>query len=213
MRTILLATSNPGKLREIRATMGDLAVQWITLKDLPATLEPAAETGDTFAANAIQKASYYSRAAGELAGSSPLWTLADDSGLEVDWLGGAPGVRSARYAGLDSDEVGREKADAANNARLIRELADVPESQRTARFRCALALVDGDRVLAETSGVVEGRILLAPRGQNGFGYDPLFFIDAMNCTTAELAEEQKNAISHRGQAVRAMHPLLERILL
>jgi XTP/dITP diphosphohydrolase len=213
MRTILLATSNPGKLREIRAVMGDLPVRWITLKDLPAPIEPAEETGDTFAANAIQKASYYSFAAGGKGSEdSPIWTLADDSGLVVDALGGEPGVRSARYAGLDSDVVGREQADAANNARLIRELADVPESQRTARFRCALALVEGDRVLAETSGVVEGRILFAPRGCNGFGYDPLFFIDAMGCTTAELPEEQKNAISHRGHAVRAMHPLLEKIL-
>jgi XTP/dITP diphosphohydrolase len=192
--------------------MGDLAVHWITLKDLPAPVEPAQETGDTFAANAIEKASHYSRASGDLEGSPPLWTLADDSGLLVDALGGEPGVHSARYAGLDCDVSGRERADAANNARLIRELTDVPESQRTARFRCALALVEGGCVLAETSGVVEGRILRSPRGSNGFGYDPLFFIDAMGCTTAELAEEQKNAISHRGQAVRAMHPLLEGLL-
>ncbi|MDD4888842.1 MAG: RdgB/HAM1 family non-canonical purine NTP pyrophosphatase [Phycisphaerae bacterium] len=205
MRTILLATSNPGKLREIQSAMGDLPVRWITLKGLSAAIPQAEETGDTFAANAIEKAVYYSRAAG-------LRTLADDSGLQVDALGGAPGVRSARYAGLDSDVVGREQADAANNARLLAELANVPDEKRTARFRCALALVDGERVLVETSGVVEGRMLRAPRGTNGFGYDPLFFIPAMGCTTAELTQEQKNQISHRGQAVRALHPLLAKLL-
>jgi XTP/dITP diphosphohydrolase len=198
VRTILLATSNSGKLTEIQSAMGDLPVRWLTLKDLPSPLPAAEETADTFAGNAIQKAVYYSQATG-------LWTLADDSGLEVDALGGAPGVRSARYAGVDQD-------DAANNARLLAELADVPDERRAGRFRCALALVDGGRVLAEAGGVVEGRILYTPRGSNGFGYDPLFFIPAMGCTTAQLTQEQKNEISHRGQAVRALRPLLERLL-
>ncbi len=205
MRTILLATSNPGKLREIQATMGDLPARWITLRDLPLAIPPAEETGATFAANAVEKACYYSRATG-------LWTLADDSGLEVDALGGAPGVLSARYAGLDSELVGRDRADAANNAKLIRELAGVPDGGRAARFRCALALADGDRVLAQTCGAVEGIIQRQPRGANGFGYDPLFFLPEFGCTMAELPPERKNAISHRGQAVRAMHPLLAELL-
>lgn len=198
MRTILLATSNPGKLREIQSAMAGLGVRWVTLKDLPAPIAPAEETGDTFAANAIEKAVYYSKASG-------LWTLADDSGLCVDALDGAPGVISARYAGADQD-------DAANNARLLRELANVADDKRSGRFKCALALVDGDRVLAESGGAVEGMMLRVPRGANGFGYDPLFFIPSMGCTTAELTQEQKNAISHRGQAVRALRPMLEKLL-
>ncbi len=197
-RTILLATSNLHKLAEIRAATSDLPACWLTLSDLPHGAPPAEETADTFAGNAEQKAAHYSAFYG-------LWTLADDSGLEVDALGGAPGVRSARFAGPQQN-------DAENNARLLNELAGVPDERRTARFRCALALVDGSRVLARTEGLIEGRILRGPRGENGFGYDPLFLVPSLGCTTAELTRDQKNRISHRGQAIRAMAPLLQALL-
>lgn len=196
--TILLATSNAGKLREIQAEMADLPIRWITLADLEDRPAEPAETGDTFAANAAEKAIYYSKATG-------LWTLADDSGLEVDALDGAPGVLSARYAGPEQD-------DDANNAKLLRELADVADEKRSARFRCALALAEGDRVLLTSAGAIEGRIGHDLRGENGFGYDPLFVVPRLGCTTAELSPPDKNAISHRGQAVRAMHALLKSLL-
>ena len=156
--------------------------------------EPA-EDGETFADNARIKAVHYARVTKQLC-------LADDSGLEVDLLRGAPGVRSARYAG-----TGRTRAekDQANNARLLREIAGIPKEQRTARFVCAMCLADrAGNVLAETRGAVEGLIADAPRGDNGFGYDPLFWLPELGCTSAELRPDQKNALSHRGEAARAM---------
>ncbi|MCG3177717.1 MAG: dITP/XTP pyrophosphatase [Phycisphaerae bacterium] len=196
-QTILLATGNPGKLREIQAEMADLPVRWRTLADFPAIIPPQ-ETGDTFAANADLKAVYYSNVTG-------LWTLADDSGLVVDALGGAPGVHSARYAGPAQN-------DASNNARLLAELGDRPAERRTARFRCALSLADGERILLRAEGAIEGVIGKRPRGSNGFGYDPLFYVPAIGCTTAELPPDRKNAISHRGQAVRKLHVMLKELL-
>lgn len=199
-RTILLATGNPGKLREIRDEMGHLAVRWLTLDQLDAARRaPApAESSECFSGNAAEKARYYSLASG-------LWTLADDSGLVVDALGGAPGVHSARYAGPARD-------DAANNAELLAALGDVPPERRSARFICALALADGDRILLTADGVIEGRIAPSPRGDNGFGYDPLFFVPELGCTTAELTAAEKNRISHRGRAVRALHAKLRALL-
>jgi XTP/dITP diphosphohydrolase len=205
VRTIVLATGNPGKLREIRQTLGDLPVQVLGLADLPAIDEPA-EDGDTFAANARDKAAYYARATGH-------WCLADDSGLVVDALDGRPGVYSARYAAEDCPPgAGRDVVDAANNRKLLGELADVPDQERTARFVCALALADGDSILLEASGAVEGRIGYEPHGANGFGYDPLFRLSDRDITTAELPPEQKNAISHRGQATRQFAELLKELL-
>ncbi len=196
-RTILIATTNRGKLREIEAVMRDLPVVWTVLADLPPMPE-CVEDGSTFEANAEKKALHYARLSG-------LWTLADDSGLEVDALGGEPGVRSARFAG-------EPKSDARNNARLVALLSGVPPDRRTARFRCALALADGSRVLARAQGCVEGLIVDEARGKNGFGYDPHFLIPALGRTAAELDPEQKNRISHRGQALQslraAMGPLL-----
>ena len=196
-RSILIATGNPGKLREIQAVMGDLPVEWRTLKDFPDLAEPV-EDAETFAGNAALKAIHYSQLANMLA-------LADDSGLEVDALGGQPGVRSARYAGEPAD-------DQANNAKLIDALRSVPPEQRTARFRCAIALADGDEVLATAEGFLEGVIVDEARGDNGFGYDPHFWVPSSGMTTAQMSPAVKNAISHRGQALAALRPRLEAVI-
>ncbi len=207
-RRIVLASRNPGKVREIAAVLSDLTVEVVSLDEIdPAGAIPEpAEDHATFAENARAKAAYYARAAG-------CWALADDSGLEVHALGGAPGPRSARYAAQDCPAgADRQAIDAANNARLLRELKDVGEERRTARFVCHLALADGRGTLLECTGIVEGRIARAPRGRNGFGYDPLFFVPALGCTTAELPTERKNEISHRGQAARRFAALLKAML-
>lgn len=201
--TLLIATTNLGKLREVRAALGRLPVRIMTLDDFsraacrPRWPEPV-EDAETFEGNAAIKALHYARLSGG-------WALADDSGLEVDALGLAPGIRSARYAGSARD-------DAANNSKLMEQLAGVPTERRTARFRCAIALADSERVVATASGVVEGRIVDQPRGSNGFGYDPHFYVPEQGLTTAEMAPDQKNRISHRGQALRAIRPEIERLL-
>lgn len=189
MIEILIATNNPGKVREIRQLTADHPWTWRGLDEFP-DVPSAIEDAETFAGNARKKALHYAAATG-------LLTLADDSGLEVDALGGAPGVHSARYAGCP-------KSDANNNRKLIENLRDVKPSDRSARFRCSMALARGDAVLAETDGAVEGRIIDTPRGENGFGYDPHFLVPRLGKTMAELPAEQKNALSHRGKALRAM---------
>lgn len=207
--TILLATTNPGKLREIQAVLQLPGVELVDLGSLPAIPEPV-EDGDTFEANAILKARYYAAASGR-------WCLADDSGLEVDALGGAPGVRSARYAGIQGP---RHVVDPANNARLLERLQGVPADRRTARFVCAMALADpAGTVHALVRGTFEGLILPegeSPRGVHGFGYDPLFLPDkipgAPGRTSAELSPDEKNAISHRGDAARQMGARLAALL-
>ena len=196
-RRILIATGNLGKVREMQAILSDLPVELVTLADGP-PIPQARETGDTFEENAALKALYY-------AGFSKCWTLADDSGLEVDALDGQPGVYSSRYAGADANDAG-------NNAKLIAALRGVPESARTARFRCAMALAFGDTLLATSNGTFEGVIIDEPRGDNGFGYDPHFLIPARGKTAAELPPEEKNRISHRGQALAALRPKLERLI-
>lgn len=208
MREILLATGNPGKAREMREIIGGeaagiadlpIAIHWRMLSEFVTAGWPEPiEDGATFLANAEIKARHYARLSG-------LWTIADDSGLVVDALGGEPGVRSARYAGEPKD-------DAANNALLVRKLAGVPAEQRTARFCCAVVLCDGARVLASAEGTVEGRIIDTPRGTNGFGYDPHFFIDDAGRTTAEMSPDEKHAISHRGKALRKLHDRLAALL-
>lgn len=195
--TLLLATTSLGKLREMTAALEGLAVQWKTLRDFP-DLAPVDETGVTFAENAMLKATTYSR-------WTSRWALADDSGLEVDALGGAPGVASAHYAGEQRD-------DAANNAKLLENLRGVPRSRRTARFRCVLALADGDRVLVVTEGALEGVIVDEPKGEHGFGYDPHFWIPSLKRTTAELPPDEKNRLSHRGQALAALRVRLEELV-
>ena len=189
MPEILLATRNAGKIREIRQMTVAGGWLWHGLDALPG-VPAAVEDGATFAENASRKALHYAQATG-------LYTLADDSGLEVDCLGGEPGVHSARYAGTPRN-------DAANNRKLVTALAGFPLERRAARFRCALALARPGELLIETEGVVEGLIIDEPRGDNGFGYDPHFLIPALGRTTAELPPAEKNALSHRGRALRDM---------
>lgn len=198
---LLFATGNRGKLRELRQLLADLdELELLCLADLPEPLE-IEETGETFAENAELKA----REAAALTG---LCALADDSGLEVDALDGRPGVRSARYAGEDA-------SDADRIVKLLGELEGVAEAKRTARFRCAIALAKptgdgGSELCALEQGACEGRILEAPQGEGGFGYDPVFFVAELGCTFAEAAAEQKNALSHRGEAMRAIAPAVRR---
>jgi XTP/dITP diphosphohydrolase len=198
---LLIATTNPGKVREFRQMLtgdGEIEITDLTQhRELP----PVEETGRTFLANASLKASAYGKALN-------MWSLADDSGLAVDALDGKPGVHSARWAALHKAGAG----DADNNALLIRQLADVPAENRTARFICALALSDGQgRVILTASGRVEGRILTGPRGGGGFGYDPLFLVESLGKTTGELPADQKHRISHRGKALRRMKLLMDRL--
>ena len=195
--TILVATTNQGKLREVRAVLAGLPVRLTGLDEHP-RWPVAVEDGDTFEANAVIKAQHYAALYGG-------YVLADDSGLEVDALSGAPGLRSARYAGEDANAQ-------ANNAKLTEALRDVPVERRTARFRCAVALVSGSRVLATAHGTFEGVIVDTPAGKNGFGYDPHFFVLDHNLTVAQLSPETKNRISHRGQALRNIRPAIEKIL-
>ncbi len=184
--TLYCATTNPGKLREFRLA----APGRVEIMSLPGVgaIPPIHESGITFEANAVAKALHYSTHA-----PGPLF--ADDSGLEVKALGGAPGVLSARFAG-------GQATDEANNRRLLEELRGATD--RTAWFVCVIALAEKGRLLRTFRGAVEGRILEAPRGQNGFGYDPLFFYPPFGCTFAEVEAERKFAVSHRGQALRAM---------
>ena len=191
---LVLASNNPGKLREIRAILAPLAIEVIAQSDLG--IAEAEEPHDTFVENALAKARHASRAAG-------LPALADDSGLSVHALGGAPGVYSAYYAGR---EGGREERDRRNNEKLLRELKD----ERRAFYTCVMVLVrsaeDPDPLVAE--GIWRGEIARTPRGSNGFGYDPLFFVPALGKTAAELDAEQKNRISHRGIALQKLLGLL-----
>jgi len=211
---ILIATANPSKHKEMVAVLGDCSipasgglpeiVRWLSLSDLGEHIREPIEDGTTFAENAALKARYYSKASG-------MWALADDSGLEVDALGGEPGVDSAYYAREVANRT-RSIRDPANNARLIDALRQVPAEKRAARFRCCLALADGDRILATAEGHVDGVIIDDARGSSGFGYDPHFFIPAMGKTTAELAPEDKNQISHRGRALRQMRERLHGLI-
>ena len=197
LTSILFATTNPGKLREVRAALSGLPLELTALTDCPG-LPDAVEDGATFEQNARIKALHF-------AALVKGWILADDSGLEVDALGGAPGVHSARYAG-------RERDDAGNNAKLIAELAGCPAEQRTARFRCVLALARPGEICLTVEGKVEGVIADQAAGENGFGYDPHFFVPSLGVTLAQLSSERKNQISHRGNAVKALRPALEKLL-
>jgi XTP/dITP diphosphohydrolase len=201
--TIVFATSNPHKLEEVAAVLGEAGVKVRGLEAIGKTIAEPEETGLTFIDNAILKARYYAQHAG-----SGAVVLADDSGLEVDALGGAPGVHSARYAGVTGP---RSVVDPANNAKLVAQLREIPEGQRSARFVCAMAMCDAKQTIAVVRGTIEGRMVLEPRGSNGFGYDPLFFVDEVGCTTAELPPEKKNAISHRGKATRMMLGVLKQL--
>lgn len=187
MRTLLVATTNPGKLREIQRLMSGIPIRLTSLADLPAIEEPE-ETGRTFEENARLKARYYSARSG-------LWTVAEDSGLVIDALGGEPGVRSARYLRIDATYPERF-------VDIYRRLDAQPDAPRSARFVAALASVEDGQINYETTGIVEGTIADAPRGSGGFGYDPIFFYPPYGQTLAEVSEPDKIAIAHRGIAFR-----------
>jgi len=197
MKRVLAATSNPGKIRDLVGAAATHDVEVAPLPGLP-NLPSVLEDGVTFEANARKKAEHYSKyAEGEL-------VLADDSGLEVDALRGAPGVRSARFAADEehAPEDAPNSDDEANNARLLRELAGVPDEYRNARFVCVIAVARNGHTLATFRGQAEGIILHQPRGNHGFGYDPLFYFPFINKTFAEITAEEKAEYSHRGAAFR-----------
>jgi XTP/dITP diphosphohydrolase len=193
MRKLLIATTNNGKLREIRGILAGLAVELVSLEAFPGVAEPE-ETGATFAENARLKALYYADQTG-------LPVVADDSGIEIDALGSAPGVHSARWHGNDYP---------AKFAAIYRELAARGLATSPARFVAHIAVADAQRILFEATGTVEGEIAREPAGTHGFGYDPIFFFPPYGCTLAEVEGEKKAAVSHRGQAFRQLATWLTR---
>jgi XTP/dITP diphosphohydrolase len=200
---LLAATRNPGKQREIRRILGPTGLEIVFPDDIwlrETSAGDALEQAENFEGNARRKAQYFARL-------SSLPTFADDSGLEVLSLGGAPGVHSKRWAGATGKP---EEVDAANNAELLRQLAGAPERQRVARYRCVLVFLrTADAVPTVCHGDCTGRILEAPRGSGGFGYDPLFFSDELGKTFGEATAEEKDRVSHRGRALRALAQVLK----
>ncbi len=196
-KRLLIATHNRGKLREYRHLLEDLPVDLTYLDDV-GIQEDVPETGSTFEENAVQKARAYAAMSGML-------TLADDSGLEVDALNGAPGVRSARYAGPHAGD--QERID-----KVLRALAGLPPQKRQARFRCVIAVATPEGEVYTAEGTVEGVIVERPRGNHGFGYDPIFLLPDRGQTMAELPPEEKNRISHRARAAAAIKPTLRRLI-
>jgi XTP/dITP diphosphohydrolase len=194
IESLVIGTRNPGKVRELAMLLEGLPWAIEGLDDLPPVDDPV-EDGDTFEANAIKKALYFSTCFG-------LPCVADDSGLAVDALDGAPGLHSARYAGENGTDAGRI-------AKLLAALHDVPETERTARFVCCAAFAKPGAPPHTEMGAVEGRILFAPRGYDGFGYDPLFVPDGFSLTFAELTPVDKMAVSHRGRAFRKLRAYIE----
>ncbi len=177
-------------------------VEWLSLSDF-SDIGEIEEDGTTFAENARKKAFGYAKATG-------LWTIADDSGLVVDALNGEPGVRSARFSG--EKEKNRRLLDHKNMAKVLKLLEGVPKEKRTAKFVCSLCLASPEGILAKAEGKLEGIINEREVGENGFGYDPIFFVPELNKTVAQLSREEKNAISHRGNAIRKLKPLLDKML-
>ena len=218
-RKILVATTNPGKIAELRAMLGT-DLEWLSLADF-GEMPEIVEDGATFAENARKKALGY-------AGATGVWTIADDSGLVVDDLDGAPGVKSARFSseavpalgskdkkqGQDAlaTKTDRTLIDHRNITKVLELLEGVPGEQRTARFVCRLCLASPEKVLIETEGTLEGLITDREIGSEGFGYDPIFFVPHLNKTVAQLTREEKNVISHRGNAIRKLKPLLDELL-
>ena len=189
-KTLVLASSNPGKVREINQMLAGLRLSVVPQSDFKVI--DAEETGLTFVENALLKARNATRHTG-------LPAIADDSGIEVDYLNGAPGIYSARYAGKNA-------SDEQNLRKLLDDLVGIPEAERTARFQCLMVYLrhEFDPTPIICQGTWEGRLLLEPRGANGFGYDPIFFVPTHNCSSAELPPEVKNKLSHRGQALRLL---------
>ncbi len=197
MKEIVLATRNDNKIKEIVSLLQDMGIRFLSLKDFPSS-PPISEAATSFAENALLKASTVSQLTGKPA-------LADDSGLEVDFLQGRPGVLSARYAGEGA-------TDEENNRRLLEELKEVPMPLRGAAFKCTLALVSPSQKKEIVEGECRGIIALEPQGKNGFGYDPLFYLPQFNKTFAELPLKVKNQVSHRAQAVTKLRELLSKYL-
>ena len=198
MTKLLVATHNQGKVVEFADMLQDMAIEWLSLDDV-GVLRDVEETGSTFRENSVLKARTYAAETG-------LLTLADDSGLEVDALDGAPGVYTARYGGSGLTAVQRYQ-------KLLSDLNTVPASKRTARFRCVIVLAGPDgTILGEAEGVCEGLIARAPAGIGGFGYDPIFYLPSFKQTMAQLSAAQKHQISHRGQAMQKIEPRLRDIL-
>jgi XTP/dITP diphosphohydrolase len=197
MSKLLLATNNPGKAREYRSLLSGVPFELVTPAGVGITTE-VAETGKSFEENATLKATI-------LAAESGLLTLADDSGLEVDALGGEPGTLSARYAGENASDSDRVNY-------LLAKMRDVPEGKRQARFRCVIAIAAPDGNVEICSGECDGVIALKPRGNRGFGYDPIFYLPELGKTMAELQPEEKNKISHRGRAVEKAREVLKKLV-
>ena len=200
MTRLLVATTNPDKLREIRAILGRLPVKILTLEDVDPVPEPE-ETGKTFIDNARLKARYYDRWLDRLDGERPC-TVAEDSGLVIDALEGAPGVHSARFLRQDASYPERF-------AEIDRRLAAVPEAKRRARFICALTVVCSGEIVFETTGTIEGEVAEGPKGTGGFGYDPIFYYPPYGRTLGEVTDDEKRRVAHRGEAFRRLAIWLE----
>ncbi len=194
---VVFATSNMNKLKEVRDILADSGIEVLSLKDVGVSMDSVEETGSSFEENAIIKAKYVSEKTG-------LTALADDSGLEVDYINKEPGIYSARYMGEDTSYD-------IKNANIIERLKDAKADERSARFVCAIAAVFPDGKVLTSKGTMEGEIAYEPMGENGFGYDPILFIPELNKTSAQLSPAEKNAISHRGKALRDMKELLDNI--
>ncbi|MCI9374458.1 MAG: XTP/dITP diphosphatase [Lachnospiraceae bacterium] len=194
-RTIVFATGNEGKMREIRQIMKGIHVELLSMKEAGIEAD-IVEDGESFAENAVIKAKAVAEKTNHI-------VLADDSGLEIDYLNKEPGIYSARYMGEDTSYD-------LKNANLLERLEGVPDEKRTARFVCAIAAAMPDGEVFTTVGVIEGRIGYKIEGENGFGYDPIFYLPEYGCTSAQLSEDEKNAISHRGRALAAMREELEK---
>lgn len=193
-RKVIFATSNEGKMREVRSILEGMNLEVLSMKEAGIQVE-VVEDGTTFEENAIIKATEIQKACGEI-------VLADDSGLEIDYLNKEPGIYSARYMGEDTSY-------AIKNQSLIHRLEGVEEEKRTARFVCAIAAAFPDGTVEVARGTIEGRIGYEEKGNNGFGYDPIFYVPEYGCTTAELTMEQKNEASHRGKALRIMKEIMK----
>ena len=196
-KTIIFATGNQGKMREIRKILGDMDVEILSMKEAGLSAD-IIEDGTTFEENAIIKAKAVAKETNHI-------VLADDSGLEIDYLNKEPGIYSAIYMGEDTSyEI--------KNKNLIERLNGVEDEKRTARFVCAIAAAMPNGEVITTHGVIEGRIGYEPKGSNGFGYDPIFYVPEYGCSSAQLSEEEKNAISHRGKALEAMKEELKKMI-
>lgn len=193
MMSVVIATGNKNKLAEIKTILGNVNLDFKCLGDFP-NIGEIKEDGDTIEANAVKKAK-------TAAFKTGLWSLADDTGLEVDYLNGAPGVFSARYAGPQCSY-------SANNTKLLRELKEAPDELRKAVFKCVMALASPSGEIVTVKGILRGRIIRSSRGKNGFGYDPIFLVEEVKKTMAELSVAEKNLLSHRARALKKMVPYL-----